>query len=99
MQNFQFFAPRSVEEALDFLSENSGRCRIIAGETDPIPALRKEETHPAYVLSILEIDRLKGVREEQDHIWIGPTTTFTEITQSEILKRSFPPYSKRRLMR
>ena len=90
MQNFQFCAPRSVEDALNILSEKSGQCRVIAGGTDLIPALRKEETRPAFVLSILEIGQLKGVQEEKDYIRIGPTTTFTEITQDEILTRSLP---------
>jgi carbon-monoxide dehydrogenase medium subunit/xanthine dehydrogenase FAD-binding subunit len=90
MQDYDFFSANSVEEGLSFLSEKGARCRVIAGGTDLIPLLRNEEDRPAHVLNILNVEDLKGVREEHDRIWIGPTTTFTEIMRSEILQLRLP---------
>ena len=90
MQDFQFYTPDSVAEALNFLSEKASACRIIAGGTDLIPALRKEETRPAHVMNILEIKELKGIQEEEDRIRIGPATTFTMITNHPIIKGFLP---------
>lgn len=90
MQNFEFYAPRSIEEALSYVAEKGETCRIIAGGTDLIPALRNETIHPAFILNILEIDGLKGITEEKEEIRIGPTATFTEMTRSEILKTHLP---------
>jgi CO/xanthine dehydrogenase FAD-binding subunit len=90
MQAFEFYAPRTISEALDYLSDKGNRCKIIAGGTDLIPALRREETRPAYVMNILEIEKLSGVTEEKDRIRIGPATAFTEIIQSEIIRRHLP---------
>lgn len=90
MQNYQFYGPKTVGEALNILSENGDACKIIAGGTDLIPALRYEEILPDCVLNILEIDELKGISEEDDAIRIGPTTTFTEIIQSQVIKRCLP---------
>ena len=90
MQNFEFYAPRSIEEALGFLAEKGKFCRIIAGGTDLIPALRSETIQPGFILNLLEIDGLKGITEEKEEIRIGPTTTFTEMTRSEILKTHLP---------
>ncbi|MBL7213400.1 MAG: FAD binding domain-containing protein [Desulfobacteraceae bacterium] len=90
MQNYQFHGPRTVGEALNILSERGDGCRIIAGGTDLIPALRNEDILPDSVLNILEIDELTGISEEGDTIRIGPTTTFTEIIQSQVIKRSLP---------
>jgi CO/xanthine dehydrogenase FAD-binding subunit len=90
MQDFEFYAPRSLEDALRYLAEKGESCRIIAGGTDLIPALRNETTHPGYILNILEIDGLKGIAEGQEEIRIGPTTTFTEMMRSEILKTHLP---------
>lgn len=90
MQNYQFYGPRTVGEALNILSERGDGCRIIAGGTDLIPALRNEDILPDSVLNILEIDELTGISEEGDTIRIGPTTTFTEIIQSQVIKRSLP---------
>jgi CO/xanthine dehydrogenase FAD-binding subunit len=90
MQNYEFYGPKTVEEALNILSEKGDGCKIIAGGTDLIPALRNEEILPDCVLNILEIDELKGISEENDTIRIGPITTFTEIIQSQVIKRYLP---------
>jgi xanthine dehydrogenase FAD-binding subunit len=90
MQRFQFHSATSVEEALTYLSDKKDRCRIIAGGTDLIPALRLEDVRPQFVLNILEIDPLRGVTEDDQTITIGPTTTFTEMEESEVLKHYFP---------
>jgi xanthine dehydrogenase FAD-binding subunit len=90
MQEFEFYTPKKIPEALEYLSDKGNRCKILAGGTDVIPALRREEVRPSYVMNILEIEQLRGVSEEKDSIRIGPATTFTEIIQSEILREHLP---------
>lgn len=79
-----------MEDALSYLFDKKERCKIIAGGTDFIPALRREDVHPEFVLNILEIDSLRGIKEEDHCVRIGPTMTFTEIEESETIKRHFP---------
>jgi xanthine dehydrogenase FAD-binding subunit len=90
MQRFHFYSPKSIEEALTYLSDKGDRCKMIAGGTDLIPALRTESLHPEFVLDLLEIEQMRGIREIDHTIWIGPTTTFTEIVESDLLSRHFP---------
>jgi CO/xanthine dehydrogenase FAD-binding subunit len=90
MQDFQFYTPDSIEEALNFLSEKASACKTIAGGTDLVPSLRKEAIRPAHVMNILEIKELKGIQEEKDRIRIGPTATFTEITNHQTIKGFLP---------
>jgi carbon-monoxide dehydrogenase medium subunit/xanthine dehydrogenase FAD-binding subunit len=52
--------------------------------------LRLEDLHPKFVLNILEIEQLHGIQEEDHSIRIGPTATFTEMTESHFLNRHFP---------
>ena len=90
MQRFQLYSARSIDDALNYLSDKGDRCKIIAGGTDLIPVLRLEDIHPEFVLNILEIEGLRGI-EEQDHsILIGSTVTFSEITESDLLNRHLP---------
>jgi CO/xanthine dehydrogenase FAD-binding subunit len=90
MQAFEFYTPKTISEALGYLSDKGNRCKIIAGGTDLIPALRREEVRPSHVMNILEIEQLRGVSEEKDSIRIGPATTFTEMTRSGIIKQHLP---------
>ena len=90
MQQFRFCSPRSLNEALNCLSDKKDRCKIIAGGTDLIPALRLEDIRPEVVLNILEIEELAAIREDEDSIRIGSTVTFTEIVESDPLNRHLP---------
>ena len=90
MQRFEFYSAQSIQDALRYLSERGEQCKVIAGGTDLIPALRNEDLRPAYVLNILEIDGLRGIRESEEEVWIGPTTPFTDMVESDILNRYFP---------
>ena len=90
MQDFQFYSAKTIEDALSYLSDIEGECKIIAGGTDLLPLLRKEDIRPDYVLNIYEIEGLRGVTETEDEVKIGPTTTFSEIIESEILNRCLP---------
>jgi len=90
MQRFQFYNPCSVEDALNFLAEQGERSKIIAGGTDLIPGLRLEEIRPDFVLNIPEINPFSGIKEIDHSFWIGPTTTFTEMVESNLLSCSFP---------
>ena len=90
MQRFEFYSAQSIQDALCYLSERGDQCKVIAGGTDLIPALRNEDLRPAYVLNILEIDGLRGIRESEEEVWIGPATPFTDMVESDVLNRYFP---------
>ena len=90
MQQFQFYSAKSTSEALSYLADKAKSCKIIAGGTDLIPTLRLETIHPECVLNILEIESLRGITEQDHSVRIGPTTTFTEMEESEVLYRHFP---------
>lgn len=90
MQPFQFYSAKSIEEALSYLADKPERCKIIAGGTDLIPALRLENIHPEHILNIMEIESLGGIKDGDDFVRIGPTTTFAEMEEAEVLHRHFP---------
>ena len=80
----------SIGDALGFLAEKGDRTRVLAGGTDLIPALREEISRPGFVLNILEIAGLNGVREENHGLRIGSTATHAQIAESGLLKKYCP---------
>ena len=90
MRRFEFYSPKSLGEALRFLSEKGDRAKIIAGGTDLIPRLREGISRPDFVLNILEIEELNGVKEADQVLHIGATTTHTQIAESAVLQRTCP---------
>lgn len=90
MQHFEFHSATSIEEAAALLAEKGDKSKVIAGGTDLIPALRNEDLHPDLILNLLGIHTLRGIRESDGAVWIGPLMTFTEIVESEVIGRCFP---------
>ncbi|MEW6265105.1 MAG: xanthine dehydrogenase family protein subunit M [Thermodesulfobacteriota bacterium] len=90
MQNFRFHSAGSLEEALDYLAESRGLCKVIAGGTDLIPMLREESVRPDHVLDLMEVTEIRGVSETEDSLVIGSTTTFARIVDSEAVRRHLP---------
>jgi CO/xanthine dehydrogenase FAD-binding subunit len=90
MQHFEFHSAISIEETAALLAERRDGCRVIAGGTDLIPALRNEDFHPDLVLSLLDVEALRGIRDDDHAVWIGPLTTFTEIVESKVIRLHFP---------
>jgi len=90
MQHFEFYSAQSIEEVASLLAEKGSGCKVIAGGTDLIPALRNGDLQPDLIVNLLEIRSLRGIREDDQAVWVGPLTTFTDMVQSEILGRCFP---------
>ena len=90
MQRFKFYSPKSLSDALAFLAEPERQCVPVAGGTDLVISLKKEEVRPDYVLDLNRISELKGISQDNDQVRIGAATTFTEMTGSEILAANFP---------
>jgi 4-hydroxybenzoyl-CoA reductase subunit beta len=87
---FQLARPRTLPDALAFLSDHAGNIRILAGGTDLLPSMRQKLFEPECVVDLRLISELKRIRETEQGIEIGALTTLREIEHSAILKKSYP---------
>jgi 4-hydroxybenzoyl-CoA reductase subunit beta len=89
LPDFKLLRPRTVEEAVGYLSKYSDSIRVLAGGTDLIPSMRQRLFEPEYVLDIRHIDELKGIRPGVG-VEIGALTTFSQIERSQFLREHYP---------
>lgn len=81
---------RSVDEALELLSMHKGAV-LVCGGTDVMIRMKERRLREAVLISILDIDELKGVQLlENGDIRIGPGTCFAELYNSPILRQHVP---------
>jgi CO/xanthine dehydrogenase FAD-binding subunit len=86
---FRYIAPRSLEEAIDFLGqarESGKRARVLAGGTDLIVQLRARETVPDVVVDISRIKRLSRVERMGSEIRIGPLVTHADLANLDLIR-------------
>src|SRR5712672_1885831 len=69
--SFKYFAPRTVDDALDLLAMHGEEGKILAGGQSLVPAMNFRLARPASLIDINRIDALDYVREEGRELRIG----------------------------
>jgi carbon-monoxide dehydrogenase small subunit/xanthine dehydrogenase small subunit len=83
--------PRSLEEALEILEQQAGRVRPIAGGTDLLVERKDEGPGARYGLFDLRaVPELQGIEDRGDCVWIGASTTHTQMLESALLRQTVP---------
>lgn len=91
LPSFKLLRPRSIEDAVKYLSVYASDIRIVAGGTDLLPSMKQRLFTPKYVLDIRGIEELQSIRVIPGHaLEIGALVTLTAIEDSELIRRSYP---------
>ena len=85
---FRYFKPGSVGEAI-FLKKEYENSKYVAGGTDVFVLIKKKLLKPAVLISLRNVDEIKGIEEEDSTVFIGAGTTLREIEKSEIVRKYF----------
>jgi aerobic carbon-monoxide dehydrogenase medium subunit len=68
---FEYFAPRTVEEALDLLARHGGDAKLLAGGQSLVPMMNMRLVRPGVVVDLNRVAALGGVREEARGLRLG----------------------------
>ena len=86
MARFDYVRAHSVDEALALLGDPALVSRPLAGGTDVMVFVRHEQPPFDRVVDITRIPELKRIERRGDEIVIGAAATFTEVTESALLR-------------
>ncbi len=92
MIDYEFLKAHSLNEALDYLGSREG-VKVIAGGTDLLVDIRKENARAKgfkYLLDISGLKELKFIEERKDCVAIGALSTHTMLMESPVINKHFP---------
>jgi carbon-monoxide dehydrogenase medium subunit len=69
--SIRYFAPRTVDEAVDLLTTHGQEGKILAGGQSLVPAMNFRLARPASLIDVNRIDALNYVREDGGELRIG----------------------------
>jgi carbon-monoxide dehydrogenase medium subunit len=69
--SFRYFAPRTIDDALDLLATHGQEGKILAGGQSLVPAMNFRLARPTSLIDINRIDALDYVREDGGELRIG----------------------------
>lgn len=85
----EYFAPKSVSEALSLLERYDGEAKVVAGGTDVVVDMKYKE-EPGCLINIKAISGLAGIQETGGGVTIGPLTTIRELETSRLVREKLP---------
>jgi CO/xanthine dehydrogenase FAD-binding subunit len=90
LPKFDYFAPRTIEEACSLLSKYREEARVIAGGTDLLAKMKNRRLLPSYLISLKHIPDLDYIRyDEKRGLRIGALATIESIKTSATIRRKF----------
>jgi carbon-monoxide dehydrogenase medium subunit len=86
---FEYFAPTTVDEALEVLERYDGEAKVLAGGMSLIPVMKLRIAAPAALVDINRIDGLDTLAEEGGTLRIGALVRHKTCELSDLLKSKY----------
>lgn len=90
LPKFEYFAPKTVEEACSLLQEHRGKAKVMAGGTDLLPRMKQRRIVPQYLIGLRGIPDLDDiVYSEAEGLRIGALATHQSIVDFPVINEKF----------
>jgi len=68
---FEYYAPDSIEQAVDLFSQHNGDAKLLAGGQSLVPAMNFRVAQPSILIDLNRVSELSYIREEGNVIRVG----------------------------
>jgi len=92
LNEFEYFEPKTVSDAIALLAKNRGKAKLIAGGTDLLVEMKNGKIKPKCLVSIMKISNLNYIVTDKNKTRIGAGTTFQEIEESKLIRDRYPSF-------
>ena len=90
VSEIEYNIPSTLEEAILIASQNTQRCKFIAGGTDIMPNKFQGNDITNHLIDISKIKELKGIRKDNNYLYIGALTRLDDLKKSIDIREEFP---------
>ncbi|HMQ30096.1 MAG TPA: xanthine dehydrogenase family protein subunit M [Chloroflexaceae bacterium] len=87
---FDFYAPKSLDEAVALLGRHGDDAKVLAGGQSLIPAMRFRLAAPAVLVDINAIAGLDHIREDGSHLLIGALARESALEEHAFIGERYP---------
>jgi carbon-monoxide dehydrogenase medium subunit len=89
-ERFDYYAPRSLGEALELLGRHGDQAKVLAGGQSLLAAMKLRLASPKVLIDLNRIDALQGIRDGDGWLAIGAMTRYSDIKDAELVRRTCP---------
>src|SRR5262249_1145698 len=88
--SFEYYAPRSIGEAISLLTRLGGESKLLAGGHSLLPMMKLRFAQPAHLIDLNPIPDLRGLRQGGAERLLGAMTTEAELIGSSVIRNKVP---------
>jgi aerobic carbon-monoxide dehydrogenase medium subunit len=89
IRDFEYFAPKTLKEALTLVDKYGDDCKIIGGGQSLLILMRQGLVAPQYLISIKGLSELSYIKDTKEGLKIGALTTHRAIEKSPVIQKKF----------
>jgi carbon-monoxide dehydrogenase medium subunit len=90
IRDFEYFAPKTLKEALTLLDRYQDECKVVAGGQSLLILMRQGLVAPQYLIDIKGISELSYIKPDaKERLRIGALTPHRAIEKSPVMKNGF----------
>ncbi|MGC8816351.1 MAG: FAD binding domain-containing protein [Candidatus Hadarchaeum sp.] len=89
VNEFEYFEPKTVAEAVDLLARYGKDAKILAGGTNLLVDMKLEKVGPKYLIYTGKIPELRSIKRVGSEVVVGANVTFFEMMRAPELKDCF----------
>jgi carbon-monoxide dehydrogenase medium subunit len=87
---FEYFAPRTIDEAIQLLERYGEDAKVLAGGQSLVPMMKLRIAGPRYLIDINRIDGLGDLRRDGNRLVIGALCRHADIGASALVRDVLP---------
>jgi len=94
LRQFSYFEPITIKEAVEVLAEKGSGAYLLAGGTDLLVRMKREDITPTALVNLKRINALNEIKSDKNGMRIGALSTISSIENSQAIKTSYPVLSQ-----
>src|SRR5712691_13068289 len=87
---FEYFAPKTLSEAIALLQKHGPDAKILAGGQSLIPLMKLRLASPKHLIDVNGIRELSYIKESEGYLTIGALTRESDLDSSELIRKKYP---------
>jgi carbon-monoxide dehydrogenase medium subunit len=89
IKDFEYFAPKTLKEALTLLDKYQDEGKIICGGQSLLILMRQGLVAPKYLIDIKGLSELNYIKDAKEGLRLGATTTHRAIEKSPLIQKKY----------
>src|ERR1700730_16709378 len=90
LPQFQYLAPRTLDEAASMLAEHGPHAVVVGGGTDLFPNMKRRQQEPGVVIGLRGVARLGGIQAADGQLRIGAMVSLHDVATHPLIRQHYP---------